>query len=52
MSEPDGIAMLPTTIAELPFFAGGRFPKPDLLGRCEGDQIVKTSGRELIERVR
>ena len=52
MSEPEGIAHLPSTIAELPFFAGGRFPRPDLLGRCEGDQIVKTSGRELIERVR
>ena len=52
MAEPDGIATLPTTIAELPFFAGGRFPKPDLLGRCEGDQIVTIGGRELIERVR
>ena len=48
----DEIPELPPTIAQLPFFASGRFPKPDLLGRCEGDRIVKTSGRELIERVR
>jgi long-chain acyl-CoA synthetase len=43
---------LPATIAQLPFFASGRYPKPDLLGRCEGDHIVPTSGRELLERVR
>ena len=43
---------LPATIAQLPFFASGRYPKPDLLGRCEGDRIVPTSGRELLERVR
>ncbi len=46
------IADLPPTIAVLPFFVGGRFPKPDLLGRCEGDAIVRISGRELVERVR
>src|SRR6188472_855121 len=48
----DEIATLPRTIAELPFFESGRFPKPDLLGRCENGTIVKVSGRELIERVR
>jgi len=48
----DEIAKLPPTIAQLPFFASGRFPKPDLLGRCEKGVIVKTSGRELLERVR
>ena len=48
----DEIATLPRTIAELPFFASGRFPKPDLLGRCENGTVVKVSGRELIERVR
>src|SRR5689334_13102431 len=48
----DEIDRLPPTIARLPFFVSGRFPKPDLLGRCEGDQIVPTSGREFIERVR
>jgi long-chain acyl-CoA synthetase len=48
----DDVGGLPPTIALLPFFVSGRFPKPDLLGRCEGDQVVYTSGRELIERVR
>src|SRR5580765_3012143 len=51
-SAADEIAQMPKTIALLPFFASGRFPKPDLLGRCDGDRIVRTSGRELIERVR
>lgn len=48
----DEIQNVPPTIAQLPFFAAGRFPKPDLLGRCENGVIVKTSGRELLERVR
>jgi long-chain acyl-CoA synthetase len=48
----DEVDALPRTIAELPFFASGRFPKPDLLGRCEGGSIVRISGREMIERVR
>ncbi len=48
----DTIATLPRTIADLPFFASGRFPKPDLLGRCEGDAVVRISGRELVEQVR
>jgi phosphoglycerate dehydrogenase-like enzyme len=48
----DEVGALPPTIARLPFFVSGRFPKADLLGRCEGDRIVPTSGRELIERVR
>src|SRR3954469_5086307 len=48
----DGVATLPRTIAELPFFASGRFPKPDLLGRCENGIVVPISGRELTERVR
>ncbi|HXT69277.1 MAG TPA: long-chain fatty acid--CoA ligase [Vicinamibacterales bacterium] len=51
-SPDDDVAGLPPTIARLPFFVSGRYPKPDLLGRCEGDRIVSTSGRELIERVR
>src|SRR5579863_5661701 len=46
------IATLPHTIADLPFFASGRYPKTDLLGRCTGTDIVTTSGRELVERVR
>jgi long-chain acyl-CoA synthetase len=48
----DEITQWPPTIAQLPFFAGGRFPTVDLLGRCEGDAIVKTTGRDLIEQVR
>jgi long-chain acyl-CoA synthetase len=48
----EAIPTAPATIAQLPFFVSGRFPKPDLLGRCEGDAIVPISGRELIERVR
>ncbi len=48
----DDVGGLPPTIARLPFFVSGRFPKPDLLGRCETDRVVPTSGRELIERVR
>ena len=43
---------LPPTLAQLPFFVSGRFPRPDLLGRCESDRIVYTSGREFLERVR
>ena len=46
------VQRLPPTIAELPFFASGPFPKPDLLGRCRGGQIEYTSGRELVERFR
>ena len=42
----------PRTIAELPFFAAGRFPKPDLIGRCVGGQITHMSGRDLVEAVR
>jgi long-chain acyl-CoA synthetase len=43
---------LPSTIAQLPFFSGGRFPRPDLLGRAEASGIVPVSGRLLIDRVR
>ena len=48
----DPIATLPRTIAELPFFASGRFPKPLLIGRCRGESIEALSGRELVDRVR
>jgi len=47
-----GVLDFPATIAELPFFASGRFPKPDLLGRCHAGGIDHTSGRQLVERVR
>jgi long-chain acyl-CoA synthetase len=46
------LAALPRTIAELPFFAGGRYPKPDLIGRCRPSGIEMTSGRDLVDRVR
>src|SRR4051812_40803620 len=42
----------PRTIAELPFFAGGRFPRPDLLGRSGPAGISRVGGRELVDRVR
>ena len=48
MTIPD----VPTTIAELPFFVSGRYPRPDLLGRCTANGVQPISGRELIERVR
>ncbi|HYN07562.1 MAG TPA: long-chain fatty acid--CoA ligase [Vicinamibacterales bacterium] len=50
MAEP--IAETPATIAVLPFFASGRFPTPDLLGRCREGGIDTISGRDLVERVR
>jgi long-chain acyl-CoA synthetase len=40
------------TIAELPFLSAGRFPKPDLLGQCQGDAIEYISGRDLVPRIR
>ncbi len=53
MTDPsDGVPALPRTLAELPFFIGGRFPRPDLLGRCGAAGIHWTGGRDLVERVR
>ena len=46
------VSGIPPTLAQLPFFVSGRFPRPNLLGRCETDRIVYTSGREFLERVR
>jgi len=48
----EGIPDAPRTIAELPFFASGRFPKPDLIGRCGAAGITLISGREMVDRVR
>ena len=48
----EAVSGLPPTLAQLPFFVSGRFPRPDLLGRCEPERIVYTSGREFLERVR
>ena len=48
----DSVPTAPLTIAELPFFASGRYPKPVLIGRCRGESIAGMSGRELVDRVR
>ena len=48
----DTPATLPPTVAQLPFFVSGRFPRPDLIGRCHKDGVSYLGGRELIERVR
>jgi long-chain acyl-CoA synthetase len=42
----------PPTLAELPFFTSGRFPRPTLIGRAGSGGVSWTSGRELVERVR
>jgi long-chain acyl-CoA synthetase len=41
-----------STIADLPFHVMGRFPKPVLIGRCRGEEIVGFSSKEFFERVR
>jgi long-chain acyl-CoA synthetase len=51
MADP-ALEALPRTIAELPFFAGGRYPRPGLIGRCGASGTETTSGRDLIDRVR
>ena len=40
------------TLAELPFHVSGRFSKPVLTGRCEGDRIREWSNRQLFDEVR
>ncbi|HUL74610.1 MAG TPA: long-chain fatty acid--CoA ligase [Vicinamibacterales bacterium] len=42
----------PRTLAELPFFTSGRYPRPTLIGRAGASGITWTSGRDLVERVR
>ena len=39
-------------LAELPFHVSGRFSKPVLTGRCEGDRIREWSNRQLFDEVR
>jgi long-chain acyl-CoA synthetase len=51
-ADDDPALSRPTTIARLPFFTTGRFPKPTLIGQCRGDEVVYTSGRDLVPRVR
>ena len=40
------------TLAELPFHVSGRYSKPVLAGRCEGDRIREWSSRQLFDEVR
>ncbi|TDI23082.1 MAG: long-chain fatty acid--CoA ligase [Acidobacteria bacterium] len=47
MTEP-----LIRTLADLPFHASGRFPKPVLLRRCVGDRFEDRSSREVFDEVR
>jgi long-chain acyl-CoA synthetase len=46
------VPALPRTLAELPFFVSGRFPRPDLIGRAKAGGIAYIGGGELVERVR
>lgn len=48
----DQIEKAPRTIAQLPFFAAGRFLKPDLIGRCVAGQVNSFNGREFVDRIR
>ena len=50
--DDETIPDLPRTIAELPFFANGRFPRPDLVGRCTATTVEPIGSREWVERVR
>src|SRR5262245_38302610 len=43
---------VPRTIAELPFFCSGRYPRPQLLGRAGTGGMTWVGGRELVDRVR
>ena len=40
------------TLADLPFHVSGRFSRPVLMGRCEGDRIREWSSRQLFDEVR
>jgi long-chain acyl-CoA synthetase len=40
------------TIADLAFHVSGRFPKPQMIGRCSSGGIKSLSSQELFERVR
>ena len=46
------IEEVPRTIADLPFFAAGRYPRPDLIGWCREGGIVLRSARDFLERIR
>lgn len=49
MDEPNSI---PDTLALLPFFVGGRFPSPQLIGVCRATHIEYTRGSDLVAIVR
>ena len=51
MPDPD-IATTPPTIAELPQFTAGRFPKDDLISRVLDGRVVPMSARAFADRVR
>jgi long-chain acyl-CoA synthetase len=51
-TEETGIPDLPETIAVLPFFAHGRFPKPDLVGRCVNGAVAAIDSRGWLDRIR
>lgn len=51
MADED-IAAFPRTMAELPFFVSGRYPKPDLIGRSLPSGIAAINGPDLVDRVR
>ncbi len=46
--EPESIA----TLADLPFHALGRYPKPNLIGRCRGGEIHAQSNTQVFEQIR
>jgi len=48
----DTVQTAPRTIAELPFFAAGRFPKADLIARCHKSGAQRIGARELADTVR
>jgi long-chain acyl-CoA synthetase len=51
-AQDESASSAPGTIAQLPFFTSGRFPKPTLIGQCRGGDVVYTSGKDLLPLVR
>ena len=51
-SRRDTLEGLPTTLAGLPEWVAGRFPKPLIVGRVTNGTIAGLGGRELRDRVR
>ncbi len=40
------------TLADLPFYVSGRYPKDQYIGRCRGEAVEWLSSRELFDRIR